>query len=228
MVNELLNNLEIQGGKKQPKILDLATGTADVAILLGETILKKQKYTSNKNKNVILGIDPSSNMIEIGKSKVSSKNLDDIITLQIGDARDLSSLKSNSFDAVTMSFGIRNVPERSLALCEIHRLLKKKSGKLYVLEFSEPDGNSIMSFFARQFIRYVVPVLGAVLSGAPREYIHLQNSIKEFPSPLEFVKEIENVSCSGSGKKASKKNFRVEKVNHMNYGSVQLYVATSL
>jgi len=223
---------------KEPKILDLATGTADVAILLGETILKrKQKMDAGKNKggkknndqNLILGIDPSSNMIDIGKSKVSSKNLDNVITLEVGDGRDLSDLKSNSFDAVTMAFGIRNIPERQVALCEIHRVLKKKKdtvGKLYILEFSEPESNTVMGMLAKVFIRYIVPVLGAILSGAPKEYIHLQNSIKEFPASSEFVKEIENVTC-GTGR--NKNSFyRVDKVNHMNYGSVQLYVATAL
>lgn len=211
MVKEVFKNLN--RNKKDPKILDLATGTADVAILLGQKI---------KKDNSILGIDPSQNMIDIGKSKVSSKKLNDKVTLKVGDARDLNHLKSSSFDAITMAFGIRNIPQRDVVLCEIHRLLKRKS-HLYILEFSEPEGNSIMAMGAKLFIRYIVPILGAILSGAPKEYMHLQNSIKEFPSSMEFLKEIEGMECGNTGK-----GFRVEKVVNMNYGSVQLYVATTL
>ena len=80
-----------------------------------------------------------------------------------------------------------------------------------------------MGFLARLFIRHVVPVIGGIVSGAPREYLHLQNSIQDFPSPPEFVQLLENLSCGTNGGA-----FRVEELIQMNFGSVQLYVTTPI
>ena len=82
----------------------------------------------------------------------------------------------------------------------------------------------LLGALARLFIRYVVPVVGGVLSGKPREYLHLQNSIKDFPSPPEFGKLLENLSCGESGNG----HFDVDEIVQMNFGSVQLYVATAV
>jgi len=230
MVREVTN-----GGKlfrrDGAKILDLATGTADVAILLAEAAaeIEAGEGDSSMAPTTVLGVDPSANMIDVGRDKVESKSLSDVVTLQIGDARDLKGLKDSAYDAATMSFGIRNVPERDVALCEIHRVLKKRGNngrggsKLGILEFSEPEpGTGVLPFLARMFIRHIVPALGAVLSGAPREYMHLQNSIKEFPTPAEFRALMEGLECGRGGKGT----FKVEEVVQMNFGSVQLYVAT--
>ena len=101
-------------------------------------------------------------------------------------------------------------------------------GQLAILEFSEPSAEAgIMGYIARFFIRNIVPVVGAILSGAPKEYMHLQNSIKEFPSPTEFVSLMEGLDCDiENGKGQMRGNFRVDKLRHMNFGSVQLYLAT--
>lgn len=232
--------------KRKPfKVLDLATGTADVSILLAKeysahvTDNDEALNADNLNKRrphlEILGIDPSENMIRVGRTKVANQGLDDEIMLEIGDARDLKGLKDSSFHAVTMSFGIRNVPEKEKVLCEMHRVLKTKkargseeggTGKVAILEFTEPTyaEGGVMGLAARVFIRYVVPVIGAVLSGAPREYMHLQKSIKEFPAPKEFVALMEGVQC-GKGKKGS---FQVEDVKYLNFGSVVLYLASPI
>ena len=79
----------------------------------------------------------------------------------------------------------------------------------------------IMGFGARLFIRYIVPIIGAVFSGAPTEYLHLQNSIEHFPSPGEFIDTIANIKC---GRKNG--GFTVEPVVHLNFGSVQIYQGT--
>jgi demethylmenaquinone methyltransferase/2-methoxy-6-polyprenyl-1,4-benzoquinol methylase len=211
------------------KLLDLATGTADVAILLGKAA---EKYSTNKQE-VVLGLDPSQNMLNVGKTKVESVHLSSVVSLRVGDARKLD-LESNTFDAATMSFGIRNVPEKETALCEIHRVLKKETtdNKLAIMEFSEPDEHSgIMGSLARVFIRHVVPSLGALLSGAPKEYMHLQKSIKEFPSPKEFVALMEGLKCpvwnddDGEMQIDTFGAFRVKEVVNLNFGSVQIYVA---
>ena len=217
--------------KSNVKLLDLATGTADVAILLGKAA---NKYSTDKQ--VVLGLDPSQNMLNVGKTKVDNASLSSVISLKVGDARKLD-LESNAFDAATMSFGIRNVPEKETALCEIHRILKKEStdNKLVIMEFSEPDENSgIMGSLARVFIRHVVPSLGALLSGAPKEYMHLQKSIKEFPSPAEFVTLMEGLKCpvwdgkSGEMQVDMYGTFRVKEVVNLNFRSVQIYVANPI
>ena len=189
-------NGELFATNPDVKLLDLATGTADVAILLGKAAAK---YSSNDQFGV-LGLDPSQNMLNVGKTKVKESDLSNIVTLELGDARKLNALQDNTMDAATMSFGIRNVPEKEQALCEINRVLKKggrnTQSKLAIMEFSEPGEDSgVMGSMARAFIRHVIPSMGALLSGAPREYMHLQKSIQEFPSPPEFVKLIEGVRC---------------------------------
>lgn len=216
------------------KVLDLATGTADVAILFAKEYLNANVDTSTKRDLEILGVDPSINMITVGREKISKENLGKQITLDLGDARNLKELENNFFDAATMSFGIRNVPEKEQALCEIHRVLKKENingnggqtgAKFGILEFSEPaEDSGVMGAGAKFFIRYVVPVLGAILSGAPRDYMHLQNSIKEFPSPKEFAALMEGLSCGEDGGGS----FRVDELIQMNFGSVQLYLATPI
>jgi demethylmenaquinone methyltransferase/2-methoxy-6-polyprenyl-1,4-benzoquinol methylase len=197
-----------------PRLLDVATGTADVALQLAKDI----------PTSTILGIDPSNNMLEVGRVKIQQRELQERIELQWGDARDFSKYSANTFDGATMAFGIRNVPERDIALCEIHRLLKP-SGVLAILEFSEPDDSfGVLGMLARLFIRHVVPIVGGVLSGAPREYLHLQNSIKDFPTPPRFKELMENLSC---GEDANG-HYEMEDVMHMNFGSVQLYVGTAV
>ena len=230
------------------KILDLATGTADVAILLANEAQLADGAdvtTSRSTSTTVLGVDPSQNMISVGRDKVKARGLEEVVTLQIGDARKLSDLKDDYYDAATMAFGIRNVPEKDEALCEIWRVLKKTNtssdsddrssstssgSKLAILEFSEPGPDTgILGALARLFIRHVVPVMGAALSGAPKEYLHLQNSIKEFPIPAEFKALMEGLLCSAGGKEdedAMTGAFRVHEVRQMNFGSVQLYLAT--
>mmetsp|Transcript_30229 Transcript_30229/g.69296 ORF Transcript_30229/g.69296 Transcript_30229/m.69296 type:complete len:187 (-) Transcript_30229:156-716(-) len=176
-----------------------------------------------------------------------------------------SELRSESFNVATMAFGIRNVIERDAVLCEIHRVLVKPSsvavdgaagaGRMAILEFSEPDGTSIMNRLARSFIRHVVPRLGAVLSGNPTEYMHLQNSIKHFPTPREFIQQMEEeIECEvgddsvrkwqggassggadvkqgageGNGNERYYGAYRLEKLIQLNFGSVQLYIATPI
>jgi demethylmenaquinone methyltransferase/2-methoxy-6-polyprenyl-1,4-benzoquinol methylase len=207
------------GGDEELMILDMATGTADVAIQLAK------EFPSTKT--TILGLDPSENMLAVGRQKVSHQRLADRITLEHADARDLSKYPSNTFDVATMAFGIRNVPSesRDKALCEIHRLLKTNKGVLGVLEFSEPDTDKhgILGVMAQYFIRYVVPIVGGVLSGKPKEYMHLQNSIKEFPTPDEFHKLLGTLNCGNGGG-----HFVMEEVQHLNFGSVQLYIGRAV
>jgi demethylmenaquinone methyltransferase/2-methoxy-6-polyprenyl-1,4-benzoquinol methylase len=202
----------------EPQLLDVATGTADVALTLAKTIPSAK----------ILGLDPSNNMLNVGRKKIQQQGLllpEQKIRLEWADARDLNVYPASTFDGATMAFGIRNVPEREVALCQIHRLLKPNS-VFCILEFSEPDDSfGFLGALARLFIRHVVPVIGGVLSGKPREYLHLQNSIKDFPSPPEFGILLEGLSCGGAG--GGTGHFHVDEIVQMNFGSVQLYVTTA-
>jgi demethylmenaquinone methyltransferase / 2-methoxy-6-polyprenyl-1,4-benzoquinol methylase len=220
-------------------VLDVATGTADVALQLAQDL---------PSDTIIWGVDPSPNMLAIGRQKITKAQQSSQITLVQGDVRELSSKASSLFrhndnnnnhhhddddgaemilfDAITMAFGIRNVPERARALCELHSILKP-GGTIAILEFSEPtDGHGLMGKAARLFIRYIVPVVGAVLSGAPKEYIHLQKSIKDFPSPAEFHTLMQTLECGDSDDAVVR--FEMDDIIHMNFGSVQLYVGTAV
>lgn len=235
MVREVVKDIfseETEKQKEEVQMLDLATGTADVAILMAKEIQSQSPSKSTTQVNII-GVDPSANMIDIGNQKIDqyAKSQTDSnihLKLQLGDARKLNDFADATFHGATMAFGIRNVPEKEEALCEIHRVLKHDSSKLAILEFSEPDEHSgILGSIARFFIRNIVPIVGATLSGAPREYMHLQNSIQEFPSPSNFVKLMEGLDCRNSKyRKGKSGKFRVDALHQLNFGSVQLYVAT--
>lgn len=192
------------------RLLDMATGTADVALLL-----QKQMPTAR-----IDGLDPSNNMLDVGRSKVVNTN----IHLQQADAQNFAHIFGpDHFHGATMAFGIRNVPDRTKALCEIHTVLKDQA-RFCILEFSEPDESfGVMGQVARWFIRNAVPTLGAILSGAPREYWHLQNSIHKFPSPKEFGQILDSLECN-QGEKA----FRLDEIVQLNFGSVQIYSLAAL
>ncbi len=178
-------------------------------------------------------------MISVGNDKIKRQNLSSIVRLGLGDSRKLDDVVDNYFHAATMSFGIRNVPEKEMALCEIHRVLKKSGSslppKLAIMEFSEPGPDSgVLGLVARFFIRHVVPSLGALLSGAPKEYMHLQKSIKDFPSPEKFVEIMEGLKCPVRSQENEELEintfgaFRVTEVINLNFGSVQIYVATPI
>lgn len=154
-------------------ILDLATGTADLAIQVAH------RYPQAR----VLGIDPSPKMLEIGQTKITDGGLANRITLQVGDAQDLP-IDQDSVDAATMAFGIRNVPDRLRALREMVRVVRE-GGRVAILELSEPEGGAL-SALARIHVRKVVPWLGGLLSGA-REYRYLQESIARFPPAAEFA-----------------------------------------
>ncbi len=168
--NKTVDAMELKPGAR---VLDLATGTADLAI----KVLRRHPETT------VVGVDPSVGMLEIGRQKVAAGGLAGKCELQVGDAQVLP-FPDRSFDGVCMAFGIRNVPDRLKALREMARVTRP-DGRIAILELSEPRGG-IMGPLARFQIRTVVPWVGSLLSGA-KEYRYLQQSIAAFPPPEAFA-----------------------------------------
>ena len=174
---KLLNALPNNG-----RILDVATGTADVAIAIAD---------SNEALNVI-GLDPSVGMLEVGVQKVYDYGLQDQIALEVGDAQYMA-YPDDHFAGSCISFGIRNVPDRVLGLSEMTRVTAP-GGTVVVLELSEPKGG-IMAALARFHVHHMVPIMGAIISG-DKEYRYLQKSIQAFPDAPDFVKLMEEVGLT--------------------------------
>jgi demethylmenaquinone methyltransferase/2-methoxy-6-polyprenyl-1,4-benzoquinol methylase len=155
------------------RVLDVATGTADLAIQLARTYPGVQ----------VVGVDPSERMLELGRLKLERAGLSGQVELRAGDAQCLD-FESAAFDGACIAFGIRNVPDRLAALRELSRVVKP-GGHVAVLELGEPR-SGLLGPLARFHVRSVVPAVGALLSGA-KEYRYLQQSIAAFPAPDQFA-----------------------------------------
>ncbi len=153
--------------KKPTTILDIATGTGDLAINLVETGADK-----------IVGLDISSGMLEVGKKKVANKNLGNIIEMVVGDSEDLP-FQENSFDAVTVAFGVRNFETLGKGLEEIYRVLKP-NGTFVVLETSVPAKTPYKQGY-RFYTKYILPTIGKIFSEDRSAYAYLSESAAVFP-----------------------------------------------
>lgn len=160
-------------GSEVESVLDLATGTADVAIEIATRLPRCR----------VVGVDPSAGMLAVGREKVASAGLKARVDLLEGDGQAIPSGDA-VFDAAIMAFGIRNVPDRPACLRELARVVRC-GGPVVLLELTEPEGHPL-AFAARIWKRHVVPQLGAVLSSTP-EYAYLEKSIRAFPSPAKFA-----------------------------------------
>ncbi|HYX38850.1 MAG TPA: bifunctional demethylmenaquinone methyltransferase/2-methoxy-6-polyprenyl-1,4-benzoquinol methylase UbiE [Oligoflexus sp.] len=155
-------------------VLDLATGTGDVALEL----------IKNPHVQTVRGLDLSQGMISKGRDKVIASGLTDKITLDVGDAQHIP-FPDASFDAVTMSFGIRNVADVNRCLSEIYRVLKP-GGRCLILEFGLPRSRALRSAHLF-YLRHVLPGLGRMLSGHATAYSYLNQTIEEFPYGAAFA-----------------------------------------
>jgi demethylmenaquinone methyltransferase / 2-methoxy-6-polyprenyl-1,4-benzoquinol methylase len=165
-------------------VLDMATGTAEIAIEI-----------CNQNPGVrVIGLDYSPGMVAIGAKKVKRRRLEDCIYLSIGDARCLP-FENEHFDAVTMGFGIRNIQERDKVLAEFRRVLKPE-GHLLIMEFDYPD-DPLMRTLYRFYFHRILPPVGNWLSKTDYAYSYLADSVRAFPRPKEFLRELEE---SGFGR----------------------------
>ncbi len=180
--------------------LDLATGTADLAILTA------RRRAGTK----VIGVDPSRNMLAVGDRKLAAMGLTERVSLRYGAAEKLD-LDDQSVDGITMAFGIRNVVDRPAALREMARVTRP-GRRVAILELSDPEGGAL-SAMARFHIHTVVPWVGSVLSGS-KEYRYLHRSIAAFPRPAAFADVMRESGLD------------VLSVQPMTFGVVCLYVAT--
>ncbi|MBU3676825.1 MAG: bifunctional demethylmenaquinone methyltransferase/2-methoxy-6-polyprenyl-1,4-benzoquinol methylase UbiE, partial [Chitinophagaceae bacterium] len=153
-------------------ILDVATGTADLAIALQAL-----------NPDKVTGIDLSALMLAGGETKIKAKNLHSKIVLMKGDAENLP-FPDASFDAVTVAFGVRNFENLDKGLTEIFRVLKP-GGQFIILEFSKVKTFPIKQLYAFYF-RYVTPMIGKIFSPNKQAYTYLPNSVAVFPEGEEM------------------------------------------
>lgn len=158
---------------KPKNILDVATGTADVAIA-----------TMRLNPDTVTGIDISNQMLDLGREKIKKLNLSSKITLLQADAENLP-FESNTFDAITVAFGVRNFENLDKGLAELYRVLKP-SGKLVILEFSKPKIFPVKQVFNIYF-KYVLPFIGKLISKDKSAYTYLPESVQAFPEGTNFT-----------------------------------------
>lgn len=159
---------------KKMKALDLATGTGDLLI----SLLRR-----NTNISEAVGLDISEKMLTLCRQRIAKHKLTKRVSLVRSDAAD-SGLPSESFDVVTMGFGIRNTPDAFKTLCEIHRLLRQ-GGAALILEFSLPSNRIIRKCYLL-YLRNFVPMLGRLLSGDKHAYRYLNTSVENFYSMDDF------------------------------------------
>ncbi len=170
----------------QPKtILDVATGTADVAIM-ASAILNPDKIT---------GIDISEGMLDAGRKKLQKLNLTAKIELLKGDSEAIN-FNDNSFDAVTVAFGVRNFENLEKGLSEIKRVLKP-GGKLVVLEFSKPTMPGVKALY-NLYMNIITPGVGKLISKNRNAYQYLNNSIKQFPEGKNFTSILDNLGYNNT------------------------------
>lgn len=159
--------------KEQPKtILDIATGTGDLAIALTKTGAEK-----------IVGLDISPGMLAVGVQKIQQKKLDATIEMVVGDSEKLS-FKDNSFDAVTVSFGVRNFETLETGLSEILRVLRPK-GTLVILETSVPTKTPFKQGY-HFYTKNILPLIGKLFSKDDSAYGYLCESASLFPYGENF------------------------------------------
>ena len=156
------------------KVLDVATGTGDMAIMMTRHLAAAR----------ITGIDISKGMLEIGAKKIDRLGLGDRITLQTGDSEAIG-FPEGHFDAITVAFGVRNFENLEKGLAEMLRVLRP-GGRLVVLEFSQPHTPGIRQFYDL-YLRLVAPGVGKMVSSSREAYQYLNDSVKAFPEGEAFI-----------------------------------------
>ncbi|MBO7185671.1 MAG: bifunctional demethylmenaquinone methyltransferase/2-methoxy-6-polyprenyl-1,4-benzoquinol methylase UbiE [Alistipes sp.] len=187
---------------KAHKIMDVATGTGDLAIAMAKRVDRIQ----------ILGVDLSEEMLAVAREKVRKQGLEERIMLEKGDAENLVMVADESVDAVTVAFGVRNFENMEQGLRELYRTIKH-GGKLVVLEFSMPK-NRLVRWIYRQYAHRLLPYVGGMISKDRRAYTYLPDSVEEFPAPEKFAQILKDVG------------FTKVRLRRQSFGIAYIYEAT--
>lgn len=179
--NDTMKHMNVQPNQTA---LDLCCGTADWTIAIAKKTGKGSK---------VFGLDFSEGMLSVGKEKVRKEGLSDYVTLIHGNAMDLP-FENNTFDFVTIGFGLRNVPDYLTVLKEMNRVLKP-GGMAVCLETSQPTFPIYKHLFNFYF-GHVMPVFGKIFAKSYKEYSWLQESTKGFVSKKELVKLFEEAGLT--------------------------------
>jgi demethylmenaquinone methyltransferase/2-methoxy-6-polyprenyl-1,4-benzoquinol methylase len=164
--------VKILKSKNPSTILDVATGTGDLAIAMVKT-----------NAEKIIGLDISKGMLDVGIEKIKDRNLNNTIEMVVGDSENLK-YENDFFDAVTVSFGVRNFESLDSGLSEIFRVLKP-NGSLVILETSNPTKFPFKQFY-RFYSKFILPSIGKIFSKDKVAYNYLSESSAEFPYGEKF------------------------------------------
>ena len=183
--------------EKPSRILDIATGTGDFAI---------ESLSLNPEK--VIGVDISQGMLDKGKIKIKEKKLDNKIELMLGDSENLP-FENNSFDAITVGFGVRNFENLEKGLADMARVLKD-NGTAVILEFSKPNGS--IRWIYNFYFQKICPFIGKLFSKDNAAYTYLPESVNAFPSGDEFLKVM-----TGAG-------FKDTKCYPLSFGIASIYV----
>jgi len=183
-------------------MLDVATGTGDVAIMASRML----------NPEKIIGIDISEGMLEFGRKKITKLLLNNKIELLKGDSEAINS-PDNAFDAVTVAFGVRNFENLEKGLSEILRVLKP-GGKLVVLEFSRPAGS--FRWIYNLYMNNLAPFFGKLFCKDKEAYQYLHSSVKAFPEGKTFLHILQQVG------------FKETTLNRLSLGICTIYCGRKL
>lgn len=188
-------------GKSNPQqILDVATGTADLAIEL-----------CRLNPAQITGVDISEKMLDVGQQKIEKLKLQETIYLKQSDAETLP-FENETFDLVTVAFGVRNFENLTQGLKEINRVLQQ-GGQIAVLEFTMPRHFPVKQLY-RFYFKFLLPKLGRWISRDPAAYTYLPESVEAFPHGAAFTRILEEAG------------FEEVKIHPVTFGIASIYIAS--
>lgn len=159
------------------RILDVATGTADLALEAQQTL----------EADKVVGVDISEEMLAVGRKKIAARGLSDRVVLRTGDAQKLP-FSDNQFDAALVAFGVRNFEDLEAGLTDMHRVLRP-GGSLVVLEFSQPQVFPVKQFY-QFYSRHILPRVGRLVSKNEGAYQYLPDSVAAFPSGPDFLERM--------------------------------------